>query len=330
MRERASLEREVAINAGDDRWMQREYDSPPSQTALRDRVDEYFNYANVTYTWKEADPADPKKTVTRTVQARPHFRITGSAGGGPARCLTFTNHDQLQGCIISNLRSRIEKFDRKLMTPWLRTAIHRAAYGRGSVVGIQKITQILIDAGELAETKKRHPGLNDVDSVRMLQWDFGYGMDCAGYVQRAFLFVWENDKEETVAMRQKYAFRTLGNENLYALASNPKFRKVKYDEAQSGDLFILSPPRGDDAGHTVLVRNRTTFTQGSDTIHKIEVDASWGAGASGNLRGGVQRRSFVYNPKSNKWGDVKDDGTITWNSIGPYKNHPVQGMYRPK
>lgn len=330
MRERASLEREVAINASDSHGLQREYDSPPSAPTLRARIDDYFDYANATYTWSEPDPADPKKTVTKTVRARPHFRITASAGGGPARCLALNDPDQLQGCIISNLRNRIEKFDRKRMTSWLKLAIGRAAYGRGSVVGIQKITQILIDAGELEETRKRHPGLNDVDAVRMLQWDFGYGMDCAGYVQRAFLAVWENDKEETPAMRRKYGFRTLGNENLYSLASNPKFKKVKYEDGQAGDLFILSPPAGDDAGHTVLVRDRTTFLQGSDTIHKLEVDASWGATRSGNLSGGVQRRSFVYNPKTKKWGDVQSDGTITWNAVGPYKNHPVQGMYRPK
>jgi len=65
------------------------------------------------------------------------------------------------------------------------------------------------------------------------------------------------------------------------------------------------------------------------------VDASWGAGQSGKLEGGVQRRIFIYNETTGKWGEADKpdkDGDFEVRpstTNGPY-NHPMNGIYSPK
>jgi hypothetical protein len=322
-RERSAFEREIGTLLGKIAMPEPERDSPqPSSADLQKRIDEYFDYVNMEY----------KLPSGTKVNARPHFRINGGFSG-PKKCHDKFrgDNDKETGCIKGIIREAIRAHNSKLLTGWLELAIHRAAYGRGSAAGIQRITQALLDAGKLDDVKKKYSSATDADAVRMLQWEFGYGMDCAGYVQRAFFFAWEGTKEDSDALRRKYDFRSLGNENLYNLARNSKFKLVKYEQAEPGDLLILNAPKGDDAGHTVLVRSRTPTSTPLANTHILEVDASWGAGVSGDAsKGGVHRRSFAFNSDTGKWGDVQADGSVVWNEIGPYNNHPVQGLYRPK
>jgi len=98
-----------------------------------------------------------------------------------------------------------------------------------------------------------------------------------------------------------------------------------------------------DAGHTVLVRERHTvdtaergglsgiggFASSTDTVHRIQVDASWGAGHGNLVNGGVQQREFLYNETTGKWADV-ERGTVVPQAVGPYHGHPVDGVYHPK
>lgn len=45
---------------------------------------------------------------------------------------------------------------------------------------------------------------------------------------------------------------------------------------------------------------------------------------------GVQRRELVYDKKAGKWWDVIDGEKKNENTVGPYDEHPIKGMYRAK
>ena len=219
-------------------------------------------------------------------------------------------------------------------------AIHGVAYGRATPEQVKMVTESLIRSGEFEEAQKKHPGLSDSETIRMMQWDHGVGIDCAGYVQQAFLAVHGGSRAD-------YGFRTFENEDLMSLKGNKHFAQVKPQDVRPGDLIALDNPPGDRVGHTVLVRDRhvatsaemskyqdpDSFSKSGDKVHVYEVDASFGGGYTGD-RGGVVRKVWMYNETSGKWAEiVKDDSgdeKIQISSMnGPY-NHPMNGIYRPK
>ena len=133
------------------------------------------------------------------------------------------------------------------------------------------------------------------------------------------------------------------------LKGNKHFKQVKPVDIKPGDLIALDAPKNENVGHTLLVRshhvatkeerdhfvhNDSGFEKRSDNIHIYEVDASWGAGASGKLEGGVQRRVFIYNETTGQWGqadppDKNGDYEIRSSTTnGPY-DHPMNGIYTP-
>ena len=69
----------------------------------------------------------------------------------------------------------------------------------------------------------------------------------------------------------------------------------------------------------------------SGDLHTFEVDASWGF-RYGEDAAGVARRKFKYDKSAGKWWDIHPiNGTREFeNSIGPYNEHPIKGMYRAK
>jgi hypothetical protein len=65
---------------------------------------------------------------------------------------------------------------------------------------VAAVTQGLIDAGELAAVSTARPLLTNAQLVRALQRKFKVGIDCAGYVQLAFIFAFtgsDNDPART-------------------------------------------------------------------------------------------------------------------------------------
>ncbi|MCI0415901.1 hypothetical protein L0222_24255 [bacterium] len=227
------------------------------------------------------------------------------------------------------------------LTPELRTAIGAVAYGRATADQIKMVTDGLLKSGQFKVAKAMHPGLSDAETIRMMQWDHGVGIDCAGYVQQAFMKVHGGG-------RGTFGFKTFGNEDLSSLKGNPNFTQVKPVDIKPGDLIILDPPHRGEVGHTVLVRDRhlasadelkkfqdpNSFAKSGDPVHVVQVDASWSAGEDGLLSGGVQSRIWLYNEKTGKWADVMPDGkggftVLTSDRNGPY-NHPMNGIFRPK
>ncbi len=274
----------------------------------------------------------------KQVNAQPHFRIGDSPFG--------TGHSGPPGrrgssAVQEDLTRLIQTGDKAHWNDKMKHAVHMVAWGRGNAEQIQMVTQSLIRSGQFDQAKKDHPGLSDSDTIRMMQWDHGIGIDCAGYVQQAFLGVHGGTRE-------KYGFqKRIGDENLMYLKG--KFNEVKPANVKPGDLIALNPPDKKDVGHTILVRdhhemgelernalykNLSAFAGPGDKVHIYSGDASWSGGADGDLKGGVQRRTFLYNETTGKWADATPAATGGYdvapsNSNGPY-NHPLNGIYRPK
>jgi hypothetical protein len=232
--------------------------------------------------------------------------------------------------------------------PTLRTAASAAGMGRATPEQLKLVTQALIDAGKLPPAKGEHT--SDADRVRKLQWDFGLGSDCAGYVAQA---------------TSKGAGRDLGlggvNRNGDALQeslSPQQFNRVPQEagkpiRARAGDIIRLTDPTPGEAGHWVSVYDHTTmsadkvaklrqaggdFWKGSDNnaeVHVYTLDSSWGAGGDWKSRGdqnevgGVDRRKWVYNAANDRWGTY-DNRTIVYTETGPYDHLPDVKVYRPK
>jgi hypothetical protein len=300
-----------------------------AQIDLQSRIKEYFDKAAGTY-----------KVSGKEVRVAPFFRMNG---GFTERGLSVDGFKQL-------VEAAADRHDKAFLI-----AVNMCAYGKGTPEDVQKVTQALIDKGQLDEVRTKyeripeatfkerygnvsnHP-LSDENAIKLLQWDYGVGTDCSGYVEPAFLAA-HSGKAKDYGLDER--------DNLFNLRDNKKFdRELTPVHARPGDLIILND--GSNPGHTVLVYDRTelsrskldpkdpnhlpgidSFAQPDHKVHTIEVDASWGA-SYGNLEnGGVQRRTLLYDETTGKWADV-DKGTVVPQSVGPYHGHTVEGVYHPK
>lgn len=287
-----------------------------SLSDLRTRIDDYSDMANAEYTL----PNDKK------VKALPQFRYA-TAGGTEAAI------DRLHKILGAGFEKSHPR------------AIRYAAYGRAKPSQIAAITQALIDAGELSAVSSDNPGLADNELVRKLQGKFKVGIDCAGYVQLAFVYAFLGHDNDTPTVRRKLGLHERrGYERLSDLPVR-HFEKVAVTDARTGDLFVLKPRAGDAdrAWHTVIVVDHTV----DKSIHTFLVDASWGTDLYGEIAGGVARRQLVHDTDTGKWWDispvyvpldrapcgirsVKKGEKTCENAIGPYAGHTIKGVYRGK
>jgi hypothetical protein len=222
-------------------------------------------------------------------------------------------------------------------SPPVAAAANRVLSGRGTPEDVRLVTQALIDRGKLGPVTEGH----ESEAIQALQWKYGVGLDCAGYVQRAFFAA--RGQTGTPAERAALGMSARAvDENFAHVPNNPKFKSVPISAARAGDLVLLGAPAGESVGHVVLVRSNTPLSQLDATqmgipagtfigpIRRFEVDSSWGAGESGT-HGGVQRRTWLFDELTGRW--------ASWNPAtktadfstekGPY-NHPLTGIYRPK
>jgi hypothetical protein len=307
--------------------------APLSDAALKTRMDDFFGKSAAKYTVGGHD-----------VNVEPFFRMSNGAGGDDTVRGAEGYKEKVLAAVPAATRTR--EFTQ---------AVHMAAYGRATPEQLRMVTQALIDNGKLADVRSKyepmdpaafkaahgnvsnHP-LSNESAIKLLQWDYGMGIDCAGYVQQAFLATHDGSRS-TYGLQSR-----IGDEDLTHLRGNSAFERATTPvDARPGDLIILKPPAGDTIGHTVLVhdRHQVSAAEGSalggfgafagptDKVHRIEVEASWGA-RNGNLDvGGVQRREFLFNEASGKWADV-EGGTVKPQDVGPYRGHPLEGVYHPK
>ena len=246
----------------DDGELFEELVSKVSQSDLRKRIDEYLDRANTEY-----DLGRGTK-----VRALPQFRYAKAGGIDLAKARL----KDILGAAFEKRRPR---------------AVHNAVYGRAKPSDIAAITQALIDKGELVVLRAERPGLSDDQLVRALQRKFRIGIDCAGYVQLAFIFAFTGSDDDPPKVRVGLGLdKRRGYEKLARLSPR-HFTKVNYLDGQTGDLFVMRPRAGDRdrAWHTVIIVDHTV----SGSEHTFLVDASWGTDLYGEAAGGVARRNLV-------------------------------------
>jgi hypothetical protein len=210
--------------------------------------------------------------------------------------------------------------------------------GYASPRDLVKVTQALIDAGRLP------PGPDVERCIRAMQWEYGIGVDCAGYTNRA-LQAASGLGPEALGIHQP------GAEAFRGLDANRHFSKIAPSHVRPGDVMTLDPAPGETWGHNVIVRARTViddaakrgfearlgaaagrFLRGPGPFHAIEVDSSWGAGADGADFGGYRRDTWIYDESTRAWGFVQPGTTppvFTVSSDGP-SNDVFHGAYRAK
>jgi V8-like Glu-specific endopeptidase len=279
-----------------------------SKSDLRKRIDEYFDFANAEY----AFPNGSK------VKARSQFHI--ATVGSPEQDA-----------------ERIEKlfgkhFGTKFSSP-LHTVIRCAAYGRARPDEIKVLTQHLIDAGELDAVRDDNPHSIGTQLVRALQRKFNIGIDCAGYVQLAFIYAFTGEHDDarcnlgSSKLRENLGLKAKrSDENLAALPAK-HFTEVGFLNGQTGDLLVLAWRKGEHDWHTVIVVDHAV----ANDVHTYVVDASWGF-LYGADAAGVSRRTLMHDESTGIWWDIHPiDGTkVNENPTGPYNGHPIKGMYRAK
>jgi hypothetical protein len=215
--------------------------------------------------------------------------------------------------------------------------------GRGDPRTLVKLTQALIDEGHLNwDTKKSFSG-----QIHDLQWRFGVGVDCAGYVYQAVVAVHGSPA--------KLGLKATGFENFTGLPSNSHFDTMTPEKAQAGDILVLKgkgrvTENGQttfDPGHNLIVRSRSLASQTrpgvaerwpaaaeflkSDDVHVLEVDSAFGAGPNGDVHGGVRRDVILYNETTHQWCTCQDTAPPKV-GIGkvPYGEMALTGFFRPK
>ncbi|MEO8450182.1 MAG: trypsin-like peptidase domain-containing protein [Gemmatimonadota bacterium] len=268
-----------------------------SDSTLRSRIDDYLDLANIEYT----------TDLRAKVRVPPQFRYATAGGAEAAKTAVG-----------------------KILGTKLAQAIHNAAYGRATLKEMAAINQGLIDAGEMQAIRADNPGMTDAQLIRRMQHDFRMGIDCAGYVQLAFIHAFMNSDNDPPKVRANLGLDgRRGNERLEDLPSS-HFTKVKFVDGKTGDLFVFKPRAGDRdrSIHTVIVVDHTV--NGSE--HAFLVDASWGTDLYGEDAGGVARRTLMHDTSTGTWWDIHPiDGTkANENAIGPYAGHVIGGMYRAK
>lgn len=223
----------------------------------------------------------------------------------------------------------------------LQAALGQIRSGRGTPEQIRAIAQALIDQGHAVAGEHGDP----YSSVRQTMANHGIGIDCAGYVQQAYL-------SATGLDRMRARFGASENENLSHLERRGYERIDQLADVRPGDLVVLGAPPAipDDphpVGHRAIVYDqrlatpadieRLIRTPGAQPfvaggpIRVFEVDSSWGDGGDPEV-GGVQRETWWYSESAREWAwQAQCDGGRFCVGLTPYGHPckpPAEGFFR--
>lgn len=273
-----------------------------SQADLRTRIDRYFELANTEYTL----PGGTK------VRARSQFRYVRTS-----------DVDAAKASLVRTLGPSFEKEH--------PGAIHYAVYGRAKPTQIATITQALIDVGALDAVRNRHPRMTSAQLIRRLQREVRIGIDCAGYVQLAFVYAFLGSDDDSKKTRRSLGLHERrGYERLANLPTSHFLKLKSVTDAQTGDLLVLKPREGDAdrAWHTVIIVDRTV----AGGEHTLVGDASWGVDLYGENAGGIGRRRLVHDTATGEWWDIDPitGAEAHRNRVGPYNKHRFHGVFRAR
>ena len=164
-----------------------------------------------------------------------------------------------------------------------------------------------------------------------MMFDYGIGLDCAGYTQQAF----QASRGLSPAQAN---MKDLVTEDLTNLRAKG-FVRIAASDARSGDILSLGPPRPGDTGHRIIVNDtwiasdneladfRHDGIAGFEAGHvtTLQVESSWGAGGD-PARGGVAQDVLWHDDVSGKWAR-KNGGAV--DVMGTPYNYPLIGIFRP-
>jgi hypothetical protein len=219
----------------------------------------------------------------------------------------------------------------------LASAVGAVQVGRGTPEQVTRLTQALIDAGKLpAATAKQEPL---AARIHQMQWRYGIGFDCAGYTQQA---------AAAAVGKPREAVFPNALDGAISFARMTKLPSVT--GARAGDMFVLKAPAYETVGHkTVVYAHHVESTEqiqselagrgysesdiaafgSGGPFHRFELDASWGAGANGDVTGGYRRETAMYNESTGKWAWHVPSSDTFHVTDHPY-DHPIDGAYRPR
>lgn len=254
--------------------------------------------------------AGPYQVKGASVSAGPMFRMKGG--------YNQTN--------VAAHRSELLKLCTKAGVPGLESCL----IGRGTPKELTRITQLLIDNGKLPDGKGSVEG-----RIKQMQWEYGIGVDCAGFSFQA--------------MQEIHGPGSVGSHargDLFTNVAN-SLREHPYAEARPGDIIHLANTKIGDPGHNVVVFARKdvdaafaatlgakhpsaqAFLAEPGPLVALEVDSSWGAGESGDVRGGARRDTWLFNTRTKEWGTFDaTTGQLERSRIGPQDERP-SGARRP-
>lgn len=224
-------------------------------------------------------------------------------------------------------------------------ALNRVESGRGSPEEIRVLTQALIDESP------RPAGGWTTAAIRQLAFDHGVGIDCAGYVQQAYL-------RASGATRASAGFGPVERESLSDLQAHGWSRVRDLGDVRPGDVVVLGPPSSDQPGHRVIVYDQRVATaadvrdllaldaadpEGRSRAHEFatggpirvfEVDSSWGSGGHSEV-GGVRRDTWWLNESTGQWAyvdrswdEAKGSESATFVAGSHPYGHPLEGFFR--
>jgi hypothetical protein len=210
--------------------------------------------------------------------------------------------------------------------------------GRGSPEAIHAVTQALIHQGQLPDASE---GTLDA-RVRILMFNHGIGVDCAGYVQRAYLRVMHLDRASAHFGRTDESLSTLG--------ARGYTRIVDLAGVRPGDIVSLGPPRdplggAGEPGHRAIVYEqhlastdelaelRATGETGTKMaaagpVRVVQVDSSWGSSGDPQL-GGVRRETWWRSETTGAWAWLQhaSDGSASLLTASTPMAHPFASPF---
>jgi hypothetical protein len=187
-------------------------------------------------------------------------------------------------------------------------ALARLLVGRGTPDEIRTIVQALVSSqpASMTLTNPLSTAWEPLD-VRQIMHSHAIGLDCAGYVQQAYL-------RATLRTRAQLGWAEVENEGLFNLSGNGFVRVGKVRDLRPADIIVFNAANAGQPGHRTIVfdqraatgsdqsalasaTNAQTFSAAGD-LRVIEMDSSYGSYGSPR-RGGVQRQMWFFN--GTKW-----------------------------
>jgi hypothetical protein len=215
--------------------------------------------------------------------------------------------------------------------------VNRMRMGRGDPSQMRALAQALIDTGHLSTD----PSQPLVDRVRRMMFDYGMGVDCAGFTQLAFL-------RASGTTREVVGVRSPELEDLSGLSARGFKVVASVSDLRPGDIIALGVPKRDTVGHRAIVYDQhastdeelarlhalspegTGFAPGA-RVYTVVVDSSWGSDNDPRY-GGVERRTWWYDADSGQWAWTAPlDGDPRGIGVGRGalpEGHPSIGFFR--